>query len=140
MADGQNKENTIDNVMSQVLQPTGLDERHISNALGSLNLKDVDIADLYFQVSRQESWSVEDGKLKEGSFNLDQGVGVRAVCGEKTGFAYSDELLIPSLEQAASAARAISPTGRIEIRADPGERSSNDGPLSRGGSHHQYFR
>jgi len=120
LADGQNKENTIDNVMSQVLQPTGLDERHISNALGSLNLKDVDIADLYFQVSRQESWSVEDGKLKEGSFNLDQGVGVRAVCGEKTGFAYSDELLIPSLEQAASAARAISRQGEsksVQIQA-----------------------
>jgi TldD protein len=101
----------IENVMSQVLQPAGLQERHINKALGLINLRDVDIADLYFQVSRQESWSFEDGKLKEGSFHLEQGVGVRAVCGEKTGFAYSDELLVPSLEQAASAARAISHQG-----------------------------
>lgn len=97
--------------MSQVLHPAGLEERHLNSALGSINLRDVDAADLYFQVSRQESWSVEDGKLKEGSFHLDQGVGVRAVCGEKTGFAYSDELILPSLEQAASAARAISRQG-----------------------------
>ena len=111
MANAENTSNAIDNVMSQVLQPAGLEERHINSALGSINLRDVDAADLYFQVSRQESWSLEDGKLKEGSFHLDQGVGVRAVCGEKTGFAYSDELLLPSLEQAASAARAISRQG-----------------------------
>ncbi|MCH8059303.1 MAG: metalloprotease TldD, partial [Proteobacteria bacterium] len=53
----------------------------------------IDYADLYFQVSRRESWSVEDGIIREGSFSLDQGVGVRAVSGEKTGFAYSDELM-----------------------------------------------
>ena len=97
--------------MSEVLAPAGLEERHLNKALGSINLKDVDAADLYFQVSRQESWSFEDGMLKEGSFSLDQGVGVRAVSGEKTGFAYSDELLLQSLEQAASAARAITRQG-----------------------------
>ena len=97
--------------MSEVLAPAGLEERHLNKALGSINLRDVDAADLYFQVSRQESWSLEDGKLKEGSFSLEQGVGVRAVSGEKTGFAYSDELLVPSLEKAASAARAISHQG-----------------------------
>ena len=111
MATVQKTENVIDNVISHVLQPVGLEERHINTALGAINLRDVDVADLYFQVSRQESWSFEDGKLKEGSFHLDQGVGVRAVCGEKTGFAYSDELLLPSLEQATSAARAISHQG-----------------------------
>jgi TldD protein len=104
-------QDTIEHVISQVLEPAGLDERHLNKALGSINLSDVDAADLYFQVSRQESWSVEDGKLKEGSFHLDQGVGVRAVCGEKTGYAYSDELLLPALEQAATAARAISRHG-----------------------------
>ena len=104
-------DNSISNVMSEVLAPAGLDEGHLNRALGSINLRDVDAADLYFQVSRQESWSVEDGKLKEGSFNLGQGVGVRAVSGEKTGFAYSDELLPRSLEQAAQAARAISSQG-----------------------------
>ena len=112
MATAESSDSTIENVMSQVLQPAGLEERHINNALGSINLRDVDLADLYFQVSRQESWSFEDGKLKEGSFHLDQGVGVRAVCGEKTGFAYSDELLLPALVQAASAARAISRQGQ----------------------------
>ena len=71
----------------------------------------VDYADLYFQVSRQESWTVEDRIIREGSFSLDQGVGVRAVSGEKTGFAYSDELILPALEQAAGAARAIARQG-----------------------------
>ncbi len=72
----------------------------------------VDYADLYFQVSRNESWTLEDGIIREGSFNLDQGVGVRAVSGEKTGFAYSDELLMPALEQAAGAAKAIARQGQ----------------------------
>ncbi|MGY8796374.1 MAG: PmbA/TldA family metallopeptidase, partial [Woeseiales bacterium] len=78
----------IDTVMSQMLLPAGLNETHLTAALGSLYMRDVDAADLYFQVSRNESWTLEDGILKEGSFNLEQGVGVRAVCGEKTGFAY----------------------------------------------------
>lgn len=98
--------------MSRVLAPAGLEERHLNKALGSINLRDVDAADLYFQISRNESWTVEDGILKEGSFSLDQGVGVRAVSGEKTGFAYSDELLLPALEQAAGAARAIAKQGQ----------------------------
>ncbi|MCH7636431.1 MAG: hypothetical protein IIA12_02020 [Proteobacteria bacterium] len=66
----------------------------------------IDYAELYFQVSRQESWTVEDGIIREGSFSHEQGVGVRAVSGEKTGFAYSDELMLPALQQAATAARA----------------------------------
>jgi len=97
--------------MSRVLAPAGLEERDLMKALGSINRKDVDAADLYFQISRQESWSVEDGIIREGSFNVDRGVGVRAVSGEKTGFAYSDELMLPALQQAASAARAISKQG-----------------------------
>ena len=108
------KENpdVIETVMSRVLAPAGLDEGHLNKALGSINLRDVDAADLYFQISRSESWTVEDGILKEGSFSLDQGVGVRAVSGEKTGFAYSDELMLPALERAAGAARAISRQGQ----------------------------
>lgn len=106
-----NNEDAIDTLMSRVLAPAGLEERHLRKALGSINMRDVDAADLYFQVSRQESWSVEDGIVKEGSFNVDRGVGVRAVSGEKTGFAYSDELILPALQQAASAARAISRQG-----------------------------
>lgn len=108
--------------MSRVLAPAGLDERHLNKALGSINLRDVDAADLYFQISRNESWTVEDGTLKEGSFSLDQGVGVRAVSGDKTGFAYSDELLLPALEKAAGAARAISKQGQSKsVNVSPGK-------------------
>jgi len=106
------KETAVDTVMSQMLLPAGLDQGHLTNALGSLYRRDVDAADLYFQLSRSESWTVEDGILKEGNFSVDQGVGVRAVCGEKTGFAYSEELILPALEGAADAARAISRQGQ----------------------------
>ena len=118
MSDSKQKENAIDVVMSRVLEPAGLEERHLSNALGSIMTRDIDTADLYFQIGRQESWTVEDGIIKSGSFNLDQGVGVRAVSGEKTGFAYSDELMLPALEHAANAARAISRQGQnIAVQA-----------------------
>ncbi len=104
-------DNSVTRVMSNMLEPAGLDEGHLAKTLGKMMQGGVDYADLYFQVSRQESWSVEDRIIREGSFSLDQGVGVRAVSGEKTGFAYSDELLLPALEHAASAARAISRQG-----------------------------
>jgi len=107
-----NNDSAVDTVMSQMLAPAGLDENHLAKALGSLYMRDVDAADLYFQVSRSESWTVEDGILKEGSFSLDQGVGVRVVCGEKTGFAYSEDLVLPALLGAADAARAISRQGQ----------------------------
>jgi len=97
--------------MADILAPAGLEERHLSRTLGSVLRGGVDYADLYFQVSRQESWTLEDGIIREGSFSLDQGVGVRAVSGEKTGFAYADELMLPALEQAAAAARAIARQG-----------------------------
>jgi TldD protein len=119
-------DDAVESVMSRVLAPAGLEERHLNEALGSINMRDVDDADLYFQVSRNESWTVEDGVLKEGSFSLEQGVGVRAVCGEKTGFAYSDELLLPALEQAAGAARAISRQGQSKsVRVAPVTDSRN---------------
>ena len=95
-----------------MLEPVGLDEGHLSKTLGSIMQGGVDYADLYFQLSRQESWTVEDRIIREGSFSLDQGVGVRAVSGEKTGFAYSDELMLPALEYAAGAARAIARQGQ----------------------------
>ena len=98
--------------MSRVLEPAGLDEASLRTTLGSMMQGGVDYADLYFQVSRSESWTLEDSIIREGSFNLDQGVGVRATSGEKTGFAYSDELVMPALQQAASAARAIARQGQ----------------------------
>ncbi len=103
---------SIDAVMSRLLEPVGLGEQQLSATLGTVMRGGVDYADLYFQVSRQESWTLEDGIIREGSFSLDQGVGVRATSGEKTGFAYSDELVLPALEQAAGAARAIARQGQ----------------------------
>jgi TldD protein len=97
--------------MSRVLKPAGLDETHLGKTLGAVLKRGVDYADLYFQASRRESWVVEDGIVREGSFDLDQGAGVRAVSGEKTGLAYSDELQLPALEKAAGAARAIARQG-----------------------------
>src|SRR5690606_5802592 len=114
-----NDANPIETVMSRVLAPAGLDEADLRRALATISTRDVDAADLYFQVSRQESWAVEDGIVKEGSFHVDRGVGVRAVSGEKTGFAYSDELIVPALERAASAARAISRQGEAKSVAVP---------------------
>jgi TldD protein len=103
--------NSIDAVMHRLLEPAGLGEQQLSTTLGSVMRGGVDYADLYFQVSRQESWTLEDGIVREGSFSVDQGVGVRANSGEKTGFAYSDELMLPALESAARAARAIARQG-----------------------------
>jgi TldD protein len=98
--------------MSRLLEPAGLGEQQLSTTLGAVMRGGVDYADLYFQISRQESWTLEDGIIREGSFSLDQGVGVRATSGEKTGFAYSDELVLPALQQAAAAARAIARQGQ----------------------------
>jgi TldD protein len=109
--------------MTRLLEPAGLGETTLSTTLGSLMRGGVDYADLYFQVTRQESWTLEDGIIREGSFSLDQGVGVRANSGEKTGFAYSDELLLPALESAAGAARAIARQGQ-ERRVQAWQRST----------------
>lgn len=98
--------------MARLLEPAGLGEQQLAATLGSVMRGGVDYADLYFQVTRQESWTLEDGIIREGSFSLDQGVGVRANSGEKTGFAYSDELVLPALETAAGAARAIARQGQ----------------------------
>jgi TldD protein len=94
-----------------ILAPAGLDERRIEQALGLVLGSAVDAADLYFQLSREESWALEDGIVKEGHASIEQGVGVRAMAGEKTGFAYSDEIMMPALEEAARAARAIAVSG-----------------------------
>jgi TldD protein len=90
-----------------ILSPAGLGEGDLSRVLGGVLGGAVDAADLYFQLSRHESWMLEDGVVKDGSFNIEQGVGVRAISGEKTGFAYSDELVLPALLEASKAARAI---------------------------------
>lgn len=101
-----------------LLDPAGLSENSLEQLLGKTLGNQIDFADLYFQASQSESWSLEDSLVKEGSFNIERGVGVRAISGEKTGFAYSDEILQPALEQACSAARSIAAsaeTGQIKI-------------------------
>ena len=94
-----------------LLAPTGLDTSALQSVLSSMMQHNVDYADLYFQYSRSESWGLEEGQVKSGSFNIDQGVGVRAVSGEKTAFAYSDEINLPALQAAANATKAIASIG-----------------------------
>ena len=93
-----------------ILRPGGLDGR-LEDVFGEVLTHTVDFADLYFQLTRQESWSLEDGIVKDGSASIEQGVGVRALAGEKTGFAYSDEIILPALTEASRAARAIAAQG-----------------------------
>ena len=95
-----------------LLAPGNLNDGALQAALGKLMKPGVDAADLYFQHSRSESWLFEDGLVKTGSHNVEQGVGVRAVSGEKTGFAYSDELSLPALAAAVRSASAISRQGQ----------------------------
>jgi TldD protein len=96
----------------QLLEAAGIGDQDLERALGTLLRGDVDSADLYFQLSRHESWSLEDGIVKEGSHSIEQGVGVRAMAGEKTGFAYSDEIILPALLDASAAAGAIARRGQ----------------------------
>jgi TldD protein len=93
---------------SLLLTPFGLDEGHLSRALAEIKAHKVDEADLYFQYTRSEGWSIEEGIVKTGSFSIDQGVGVRAVSGEKTAFAYSDDISEAALLDAARTVRSIS--------------------------------
>ncbi|MEK9627373.1 MAG: metalloprotease TldD [Gammaproteobacteria bacterium] len=94
-----------------LLTPSGLAFADIDRVMGGMLGRGIDYADLYFQYTRQEGWSLEDGAVKSGSRSTDQGVGLRAVSGEKTGFAYSDEFVLPALAQAADAAKAIAHSG-----------------------------
>ncbi|MBK9575081.1 MAG: metalloprotease TldD [Rhodoferax sp.] len=103
-----------------LLTPFGLDETHLWRALAEIKTHQVDEADLYFQYTRSEGWSLEEGIVKTGSFSIDQGVGVRAVSGEKTAFAYSDDISDASLLDAARTVRTIShanKSGRVKTRS-----------------------
>jgi len=95
-----------------LLAPFDLETGKLERVFGTLAGRKVDYADLYFQYSRFEGWSLEEGIVKSGSFNIDQGVGVRAVSGEKTAFAYSDEISFDALQDAAKATRAIAAAGQ----------------------------
>lgn len=97
---------------NHLLAPANIGDNELGRVLDSILGHSVDAADLYFQSTRHEAWALEDSIVKEGSFNVDRGVGVRAISGEKTGFAYSNEIIIPALEQAAGAARSIARQGQ----------------------------
>ncbi|OEZ48347.1 metalloprotease TldD [Janthinobacterium sp. MP5059B] len=99
-----------------LLTPFGLDEDKLLKALGTMFTHKVDYADLYFQSTKSEGWSLEEGIVKTGSFSIDQGVGVRAVSGDKTAFAYSDDISERALLEAAAATRTIARAGSGKIR------------------------
>src|SRR6218665_3000168 len=108
----------IDVARALLLTPFGLDEGHLAPALAEIRSHRVDDADLYFQYTRSEGWSLEEGIVKTGSFSIDQGVGVRAVSGERTAFAYSDDISAASLLDAARTVRSISSqaqAGRLRV-------------------------
>ncbi|WP_374286079.1 metalloprotease TldD [Pseudomonas fluvialis] len=104
--------NYLAQVSEHLLAPGGLSLEQLPVLLGELAGPGVDAGDLYFQSQISESWMLEDGIVKEGSFNFDQGVGVRALAGEKTGFAYSNGIELPALRQATRAARSIARVGQ----------------------------
>ncbi len=110
-----------------MLDPFGLSEATLQKALALIGEHQVDDADLYFQTTRHEGWSLEEGIVKSGSFSIDQGVGVRAVAGEKTAFAYSDSLDTESLLEAARTVRTIAAAGqnrRVKVARKPRTASS----------------
>jgi TldD protein len=99
---------------SCLLAPYEIDTAGLQQVFGQMLVHNVDYADLYFQYNRAEGWALEEGIVKSGSFNIDQGVGVRAVSGEKTAFAYSDDISMPALASAAQATRAIARQGAAQ--------------------------
>ena len=105
---------------ARLLAPVALDTGDLERVFARLMGRGIDRADLYFQHSRYESWSLEDGIVKDGTHSIEQGVGVRAISGEKSGFAYSDEIALPQLVEASGAARAIARSGADGRRAGPG--------------------
>jgi len=96
----------------QLLVPGGLGQTDLEKVLNHLMGPSVDSGDLYFQHTSHEAWSLEDGLVRSGTHAVEQGVGIRAISGEKTGFAYADEIIMPSLMQASTAARAIARQGQ----------------------------
>ena len=115
------EERTVDSLTvarEHLLTANGLSLAALDRALGAALSRQLDYADLYLQLTRYETWTVEDGIVKEGAYSIDQGVGVRAVTGERTGFAYSDQLDEESLQDAVSAARGIARaqgSGKIKV-------------------------
>ena len=112
--------NQLETATQLLLEPTGLGDNELVQTLNRVMGPQIDYGDLYFQYSQHESWSMDEGTVKSGNYGIDQGVGIRAVSGEKTGFAYSDEIQFSALTDAAEAAKSIArnsgDTNRIRIR------------------------
>ncbi len=124
---------------SCLLAPYDLAPAKLEGVFGSIMAPRVDYADLYFQYVRSEGWSLEEGIVKSGSFNIEQGVGVRAISGEKTAFAFSDDISLLALSDAAGATRAIAHSGRnARVRAGRGMRSADRHAVRRGGGRDLY--
>ena len=113
----------LDTAKTTLLAPFDLETQKLERVFGTLAARKIDFADLYFQYSRYEGWSLEEGIVKSGSFNIEQGVGVRAISGEKTAFAYSDEISFEALQDAAKATRAIASAGQIRrVKSNQGNK------------------
>ena len=97
----------MNSVERELLADSQIDRDLLDQTLNNIYQRKIDLADLYFQSSCHESWMLEDGIVKEGSYNIERGVGVRAISGEKTGFAYSDDISPIALQKAADAAKGI---------------------------------
>ena len=111
-----------------LLAPSGLDQTKLSRVLADIHAHDIAFADLYFQHARFESWSLEEGIVKSGTFNIDRGVGVRAVSGDKQAYAYSDDISLDALTEASIAVRAIGRQGGSAVA-----------PLGKRGSAHSLY-
>lgn len=96
-----------------LFKPASIDDSAIERLMHALRHRHIDDADLYFQSCSSESWYLEDSEVKSGSFSLDRGVGIRAVSGDKTGYAYCDDIVLPAMERAAAAARSIAFSGKV---------------------------
>ena len=105
-------DNAIEIARQELLVPGGLDHAALERVLADLMGPAVDAGDLYFQSASHESWTLEDGLVRNGSYSVEKGVGIRAISGDKTGFAYADDIIMPSLLQASRAARAIASQGK----------------------------
>lgn len=97
----------LDIAQNIILQPAGLIKSDLEQVLSVVLTNKIDNADIYFQYLNNESWLLEDGIIKDASYSIDKGVGIRAMLAEQTGFAYSDDLILPALTQAATAAKTI---------------------------------
>jgi TldD protein len=125
----------LETAKTTLLAPYDLETAKLDRVFGTLNTRKLDYADLYFQYTRSEGWSLEEGIVKSGSFSIEQGVGVRAISGEKTAFAYSDEISFAALQDAAKATRAIgnagsSKTGKVARRSNAPQRYAPLDPLA----------